>query len=307
VMLQKDTEVNGPHQGAWVDTVTGEDWFIHFQDVYAAGRITHLQPMRWADDWPVIGEQTAEEIAASDSAGKPVTTWTKPRTVHSSPVGSPDGSDEFDAPTLGLQWQWNANPQTGWYALHNGELHLHAAARQADTITNQPNLLLQKWFLPEFRAETRVDLSGMRPGDHAGLISMGIRYGAIEVLRTADGFQIRTIDGKQEFHDQRASAEDHVTELETTDRTELYLAAEVRRVPSTETNTDGPYSFPVPAEEITLLYSTDGTHYHSAITLPSLAGRWVGMKIGLYCMADGDAAGGEAAFAFFRFTDVTAK
>lgn len=42
-------------QGAWVDTVTGQDWFIHFQDVYAAGRITHLQPMSWENDWPVIG------------------------------------------------------------------------------------------------------------------------------------------------------------------------------------------------------------------------------------------------------------
>ena len=55
VMRQGDTPVNGPHQGAWVDTVTGEDWFIHFQDVYAAGRITHLQPMHWENDWPVIG------------------------------------------------------------------------------------------------------------------------------------------------------------------------------------------------------------------------------------------------------------
>lgn len=55
VMRQGDSPVNGPHQGAWVDTVTGQDWFIHFQDVYAAGRITHLQPMSWENDWPVIG------------------------------------------------------------------------------------------------------------------------------------------------------------------------------------------------------------------------------------------------------------
>lgn len=55
VMRQGESDINGPHQGAWVDTASGEDWFIHFQDVYAAGRIVHLQPMEWRDDWPVIG------------------------------------------------------------------------------------------------------------------------------------------------------------------------------------------------------------------------------------------------------------
>lgn len=307
VMLQKDTLVNGPHQGAWVDTVTGEDWFLHFQDVYAAGRITHLQPMRWVDDWPVIGEQTPEEIAAGEPAGKPVTTYAKPRTALSSPVGSPDGSDEFDTPALGLQWQWNANPQAEWYTLEDGKLYLRAAARRADTVSNEPNLLLQKWFLPEFRAETKLDLSGLRVGDHAGLISMGIRFAAVEIFRAADGCCIRTIDGKQEFQNERASASDHVAELETTNAAELCLAAAVRRIPSTEINSDGPYAFPIPAEEIELFYSTDGTHYRSAITLPSLAGRWVGMKIGLYCMTDGETNGGEAAFDYFRFTDLTTE
>ena len=72
VMMQKDTGVNGPHQGAWVDTQTGEDWFLHFQDVYAAGRIVHLQPVKWVNDWPIIGEQI------SDDAGQPVMAHKKP-------------------------------------------------------------------------------------------------------------------------------------------------------------------------------------------------------------------------------------
>ncbi|MDE7029345.1 MAG: glycoside hydrolase 43 family protein, partial [Lachnospiraceae bacterium] len=61
VMRQGSSDVNGPHQGAWVDTVTGEDWFLHFQDVYGAGRITHLQPMSWQEDWPVIGIAKADK------------------------------------------------------------------------------------------------------------------------------------------------------------------------------------------------------------------------------------------------------
>ena len=56
VLRQGTTPVNGPHQGAWVDTPNGESWFLHFQDAGNAGRVIHLQPMRWEEDWPVIGE-----------------------------------------------------------------------------------------------------------------------------------------------------------------------------------------------------------------------------------------------------------
>ena len=55
VLAQGKSSVNGPHQGAWVATQTGEDWFIHFQDKDAYGRIVHLQPMKWINNWPVIG------------------------------------------------------------------------------------------------------------------------------------------------------------------------------------------------------------------------------------------------------------
>jgi beta-xylosidase len=60
VMDQGSTPINGPHQGAWVETKPmpgkpGEDWFLHFQDKGPYGRVVHLQPMRWgkrlAGDW----------------------------------------------------------------------------------------------------------------------------------------------------------------------------------------------------------------------------------------------------------------
>ncbi|MFL5772331.1 MAG: glycoside hydrolase 43 family protein, partial [Flavisolibacter sp.] len=55
VMDQGSSKINGPHQGAWVRTQTGEDWFLHFQDKDAYGRVVHLQPMKWINEWPVIG------------------------------------------------------------------------------------------------------------------------------------------------------------------------------------------------------------------------------------------------------------
>jgi beta-xylosidase len=62
VMDQGQTRINGPHQGAWVELPSGESWFIHFQDRGPYGRIVHLQPMTWKDDWPIIGiDKTATE------------------------------------------------------------------------------------------------------------------------------------------------------------------------------------------------------------------------------------------------------
>src|SRR6185369_13576102 len=60
VLAQGTTAINGPHQGGWVDTPTGEHWFMHFQDRGPFGRVVHLQPMSWAaDGWPRVGTGVA--------------------------------------------------------------------------------------------------------------------------------------------------------------------------------------------------------------------------------------------------------
>ena len=41
---------------------TGEDWFMHFQDVGAYGRVVHLQPMKWIDDWQNIQEVNGTKV-----------------------------------------------------------------------------------------------------------------------------------------------------------------------------------------------------------------------------------------------------
>ena len=65
VMAQGKTTINGPHQGGWVDTNTGESWFVHFQDKGAYGRVIHLNPMMWVNDWPVIGVDRIKTVAGS--------------------------------------------------------------------------------------------------------------------------------------------------------------------------------------------------------------------------------------------------
>lgn len=137
VLSQGDTPVNGPHQGAWVRAADGRDWFFHFQDKRAYGRVVHLQPMRWEAGWPVMGD-----------AGKPVAVHAKP--VAGFAARTPATSDEFSSPTLGLQWQWNANRDPSWYALEAGRLRLFA----------NPSVLSQKLPAPQFVVDTKVALHG---------------------------------------------------------------------------------------------------------------------------------------------------
>lgn len=89
VMAQGSTKINGPHQGGLVDTKHGEEWFLHFQDRGAYGRIVHLQPVKWSNGWPIIGENPDK-----NGIGEPVLTYKKPKvTVCRKPLLSYKKSD----------------------------------------------------------------------------------------------------------------------------------------------------------------------------------------------------------------------
>lgn len=183
VLRQGDTPVNGPHQGAWVDTPDGQDWFLHFQDVGNAGRIVHLQPMRWVDDWPVIGEDPDE-----DGCGQPVLRHVKPAVGATYPIDAPEDSDFFEGDKLGLQWQWNANYREDWYSLGNGRLTLYAQDSDPGLqLCDVPNLLLQKWPAPEFRITACLRLDNLKEGDAAGLVSQCGHYTGLLVHKKDGG------------------------------------------------------------------------------------------------------------------------
>jgi beta-xylosidase len=291
VMRQGDSPVNGPHQGAWVDTVTGEDWFLHFQDVYSAGRIVHLQPMHWEKDWPVIGM-----AKAGKDYGEPVTEYRKPE------VGSvvweicePDTSDDFTGDRLGLQWQWNANPKAGWYELTGNALRLYAVPRQRQGTKpcpygDLPNLLLTKWPAPEFSCVTKLDLSQLVDGDEAGIISMGMKYGLLSIKKQAGRLLAAYVSGQQQFGKILAECttemEYAIGELQTDI---LYVRYQVQR-DGTQDLSEKEKGFP--RERVTISYSTDGDTYLEAGHMYAVPGRWVGVKSGMFCTRNEEGTGG---------------
>ncbi len=279
VMRQGDSIVNGPHQGAWVDTVTGEDWFLHFQDVYAAGRITHLQPMSWKEDWPVIG--VAKE---GNDYGEPVMEYRKPTVgAGSNEICEPETSDGFTGNKLGLQWQWNANPEKNWYELTGNSLKLNAVFKET-VYGDMPNLLLQKWPAPEFSCVTKLDLSNLEDREEAGVISMGTSYGLLTFRREGDSLVPYYVDGVQKYGkilpDTTEETEKLLPAVSFDKAKELYIKYTVKQNGTRDLNANEK-GFPL--ELVTLEYGTDGSSYQKAGEMTAMPGRWVGVKNGVFC------------------------
>ena len=292
VLDQGTTAINGPHQGAWVDTPSGEDWFLHLQDRGAFGRVVHLQPMVWHDDWPVIGADPD-----GDGKGEPVLDYPKPYVGHAYPIAVPPTSDEFDDPALGRQWQWNANPRDGWASLtaRPGFLRLAsvpAPAKRNDgppagnSLYDAPNFLLQKFPGPEFTVTTRMVFRPTVDGEAAGLAVFGLDYAVLALRRTSTGTRV-TLGVNLNASDQGAQ-----------EREVAAVAAPA-----------GPVYLRVAVDRDALCrfaFSADGKKF-VAVGEPFQAkpGRWVGAKVGLIATAPAAAkSAGYADFDWFRFGPV---
>ena len=181
VLAQGKSNVNGPHQGGWVHTKYGEDWFLHFQDKEAYGRVVHLQPVDWSSGWPVMGKK-----------GEPVLTYKKPRSS-SDVIMNPVESDEFSAPTLGKQWQWHANYSETFgmpTAFGTMRVYTHQSEEVDETLWNVPNMLLQKTPADKFKATAKIRMTAKADGQMGGLIMMGLDYSALVVKRVGNEFQL---------------------------------------------------------------------------------------------------------------------
>lgn len=285
VLEQGSTKINGPHQGAWVDTPSGEDWFYHFQDVDAGGRIIHLQPVKWEKDWPFIGTDYNK-----NGIGEPVLTYKKPNVRQSYPIVTPPETDEFDGEKLGLQWQWSANENIVWSSKLPGQKFLRLFSMKVpeseNNLWNVPNLLTQKFPAPNFAASTKVKLTPeeAEEGKTAGLLVMGLDHQSIVITNKPNGFyiQLRRAEKADKGGEEKILFE---TKLKSN---EVYLKVNVNE----------------PNGLCQFSYSENGKNFiKTGDVFQAKPGKWIGAKVGLYSISTSKAPrGGYADFDWFRIT-----
>lgn len=264
VMDQGTTNINGPHQGAWVTTQTGEDWFLHFQDKGVYGRVVHLEPMKLIDNWPVIGIDKN-----GDGKGEPALTYKKPNVGKMYSIVTPVESDEFNSNNLGLQWQWMANPQPTWYFTDpaKGVLRLFSSKEpgSARNLWDVPNVLLQKFPAEEFMVTTKLSFypNPKLENEETGLTIMGLSYACIKLVKKHDGTYLvyAVCDNAEKGETEKQN------EIKKIDDNTIYLRVTI--------NKGGICNFS---------YSPDGSNFvKAADTFQAKEGRWIGAKVGIFC------------------------
>ena len=260
VMDQGSTTINGPHQGAWITTQTGEDWFLHFQDKEAYGRVVHLQPMKWINDWPVIGADKD-----NDGKGEPVLIHKKPIIGKQFPRSTVQDSDEFNETKFGLQWQWQANPKEGWaFPTPNGSLRMFSVYHN-DSIQNLwslPNILGQKFSADEFSVTVKVLFKPKFDNERFGLIFFGADYGVLSLIKKADKIFITQ---SENISADKNKEEKIILSLPHSGN-EFVLKVKVSK--------GGVCDFS---------YETENGKGTLMKTFTAKPGRWVGARIGMFC------------------------
>ena len=265
VLEQGSTNINGPHQGALVDAPDGSWWFYHFQETPVLGRVVHLQPVRWQDDWPLMGVDYD-----GNGIGEPVAEWNLGRNqgdrlldsdknhepVLMIPVTQP--SDDFSSPALGLQWQWNHNPVDTHWSLKEKKGWLTLKALPADSLKQCRNMLTQKVVGYQSESTTLLTSSG---DCYAGLFCSGKTFRGIGLCK--DGIFVEA-QGKRE----------------------IILKGKFPKLWVRVTND-------CQANRHQFSFSTDGLHFTTAgDPFPLRSGYWKGIRVGLFCYGKS----GRAAF-----------
>ena len=299
-LAQGKSKVNGPHQGAWVDTQNGENWFIHFQDKHAYGRVVHLQPAQWKNGWLVIGVDKD-----GDGCGDPVATYKKPNLPSSGEV-QPQEDDEFNSTQLGPQWQFEGPWSHYWYFCdaNNSRLRLYGpqAPEGFRNLSDLQNMLLQKLPTDNFTVTARVRFipnpSFQPKGEEGGFVIMGQDYAGIKLVSTKDGCVLRYVEciGAQKGKPERCVVEKPIP-LKAMPKpyTQRYAVDDIP-----EPRLATPYIYMRAKVWSTgvgngikghaqFAYSLDDKNYTplgEPFTL--MEGKWIGAKTGFYCMRPGE-------------------
>ena len=216
---------------------------------------------------------------------EPFTTFKKQNVGKKYPIETPAESDEFNAPKLGLQWQWQANAQINWgFPTSLGYFNLFClpTIKESNKIFEAPNLLLQKFPAEEFTVTTKLTFDTRLNGESTGLLIMGLDYSYLN---------LRNDNGKLYLNQKTGTFDKKVSESETVPvlikNNTIYLRVKIRK-----------------GAICNFFYSFDDKQYQPiGNEFISKEGKWIGAKVGLFALSEkitNDS--GNVAVDWFRIT-----
>ena len=291
VLAQGTTDCNGPHQGGWIHLKSGEDWFLHFQDKEAYGRVVWLEPVKWVDNWPVMGEKQGVKAYGKTEkyAGQPVLKYKKPNVGKTYPVINPVESDEFNSPVIGKQWQWNANyDQTFGMPTPYGYMRIfcHRQSAGYKNMWEAGNIFTQKTPADNFTATAKLTMTAKDEGQYGGITVFGMDYSSLVLRRVGNEFQLQQITckaadkGKPEtvkvISTFKPTAVDKI-DYQPSIHCDMYLQMKVQYIGGKTSDGSNKHE-----AKVTFAYSTDGKKFTPCgDTFTMRQGKWVGAKVGI--------------------------
>ena len=277
---------SGVAQGGIVDTPDGEWYGLLFQDHGAVGRIPVLVPVTWQDGWPMMGVNGKAPLTLDID-----TAYTGANLAC---------DDEFDSDTLKLEWQWNHNPDNKSWSLteREGWLRLHTV-QNAKSLLHARNTLTMRTEGPACSGAVKVDASGMKPGDRAGISAFQYKYGCVGVLVDDSGAKkIYYANNGGYGGDDVMGSYDAIKEQVPMSGDEAYFKVDFRFANVTA---DGSASNNI--DKVNFYYSLDGmnwTKIGEEIGMDYNLKLFTGYRSGLYCYSTKQ-TGGYADFDYFDY------
>ena len=279
-------EDKGVAQGCLIDTPEGQWYAMLFQDTASVGRCPWLIPVKWEDGWPVLG---------IDGKAPATTDIEDTQTLLQSNIVASDEFDREPGVPLPLAWQWNHNPDNSLWSVGVRPGHLRLTTGRLDSdVLNAPNTLTQRTFGPVSSATTKLDVTGMKDGDVAGMIALQQRYGLVGV---------KMDEGSKAIVMQTVSVE----RSQWGRRNQNSPPVEVARIPLTQSTVYFRIDcdFRERTDKATFHYSLDGKVWYqigSVLQMAYTMPHFMGYRFGLFNYAT-ETAGGHVDFDYYHVTD----
>lgn len=177
----------GVAQGGIVDTPDGEWYAILFQDHGAVGRVPVLVPIRWEDDFPVLGIHGKIPAYIETKSARPTHKY-EPFISSDDFQYFPDSDGTIH---LNAVWQWNHAPNNALWSVNGAQRVLQiCSGKLSENVTRAVNTLTQRTVWPACAASVEVDGSLLHDGDYAGICAFQGRYGLIAITKEEGAYYL---------------------------------------------------------------------------------------------------------------------